>query len=274
MNLFQFSQDEILTFFMVLVRFGTLMAVLPIVGDKFVPGPAKLLLALSVSWVLFPSLVSSRQINPAEAQLWGATAPRLMVTAGFEALYALILGYTAKLVFDGISFGGNLIGNFMGFGMASTYDPHQETQTQVVAEFHMAVAMLIFLAVDGHHLMLQAALSSYQILGIGGLVGMFQGNTYAAFAGKFIELTQFVIQFGIQIAGPVALSLFAVNVVFAVMAKAMPQLNVLVLSFSVSALVGLFIMFVNFGEFGGAAAQMTSQMGDWMTDVTHVLAGR
>ena len=62
----------------------------------------------------------------------------------------------------------------MGFSTASTYDPHQESQTQVVAQIQMAIAMLLFLALDGHHLMLRASLESYRIVGVGGLAGFVQ----------------------------------------------------------------------------------------------------
>ena len=61
-------------------------------------------------------------------------------------MVGLVLGYTARLLFDAISLGSNLAGNFMGFAAASTYDPHQESQTQVVAEIQLAIATLMFLA--------------------------------------------------------------------------------------------------------------------------------
>ena len=92
----------------------------------------------------------------------------------------LVLGFTARLVFDTINFGSNLIGYFMGFATASIYDASQETQTQVVAEIHMAIAMLIFLAMDGHHLMLKASLNSYQVVGLG------QASIGTLFAQKLI----------------------------------------------------------------------------------------
>ena len=58
-----------------------------------------------------------------------------------------------------------------------------------------------------------------------------------------------MIKFGLQLAAPVAVCMFAVNVAFGVLAKAMPQLNILVLSFAVRALVGLVVMFLRFRSF-------------------------
>ena len=81
---------------------------------------------------------------------------------------------------------------------------------------------------------------------------------------KLIDLSGQVLRFGIQISAPVAVSLFVVNIAFGIMAKAMPQLNVLVLSFAVSALVGLVVMFLSVPEFQGAAGEVLGRMRDWM----------
>jgi flagellar biosynthesis protein FliR len=261
MSLFNFSQEEAFCFFAILVRYSVLVAVLPFVGDRFVPVPAKILLSLALTFALFPALVARGHVQVADAAVWGATVGGIVGTIALEALFGLSLGFTAKLLFDGIHFGANLAGNFMGFAAAATYDPHQESQTQVVAELQLAIAMLIFLALDGHHLMLRAALDSYRIVGVG------KAGFAIFFSGKLIEFTGQVIKFGAQIAAPVAVALFAVNVGFGIFAKAMPQLNVLVLSFAVTTLVGLVVMFLNVSEFQAIAGNILGRMEDWMTSM-------
>ncbi len=266
MSLFNFSEPELLCFFAVLVRYGTLIAVLPITGDRFVPAPAKVLLALAISMAMFPALMSSGQVRAVDAVRWGSTAGSLLGTVALEALFGLTLGFVARMAFDTISFGANLAGTFMGFAMATHFDPHQESQSQVVAEIQMALATLAFLAMDGHHLMLRASLDSYRIVGVGA-AGM-----NAAVASKLTELTGHVIAFGIQLAAPVAVALFAVNVVFGVMAKAMPNMNVLVISFAVTALVGLMVMLIGIPEFQGAASEVMGRVGEWMESVARAMA--
>ena len=61
-----------------------------------------------------------------------------------------------------------------------------------------------------------------------------------------------------------SIAIFAVNVAFGVVARAMPQVNVLVLSFAVTALVGLVVMFITISDFNGVMAQVLSKVGDWM----------
>ncbi|MGK5081703.1 flagellar biosynthetic protein FliR [Bdellovibrionota bacterium FG-1] len=266
-NLSQITQEEILTFFAVLMRYSVLIAVLPFTGDRVVPVPVKVLLALATSLALFPALVSGGTVRPGDAAVWGATTGGIAGTIACEVLFGLVMGYTARILFESISFGANLVGNFMGFSAASTYDPHQESQSQVVAQLQMAVAMLIFLSVDGHHLMLQASLDSYRVVGLGkatitGLTGQ-----------KLIEFSAQTLRFGIQLAAPVAVSIFAVNVTFGVIAKAMPQLNVLILSFAVTALVGLTVMLMSVPEFQSAASGILGRVGDWIEELGQTMRG-
>ncbi len=260
-----------LTFFAVLVRYATLVAILPFVGDRFVPTTVKILLALSFTLALYPALVARGEIHPLQAAIWGATAGGIIFTIATEAVFALVLGFTARMIFEAINFGGNMVGTFMGFATASIYDPHQESQSQVVAEIQMAIAMLIFLAVDGHHLMLRASLDSYRTVGLGSFV-LGQSTLGTAFSHKLVEFSGEVVRFGVQLAAPVAVSLFAVNVGFGVMAKAMPQINVLVLSFAISALVGLFVLFLSVPEFTGAVSAVVSRLDEWMMAVMQAIA--
>lgn len=273
MSLFNFSQEEMLTFVAVLVRYSVLLSVLPFVGDHNVPGPVKVLLSLAVSIALYPALVAGGFVRPGDAMIWGASAGGILGTMALEAIFALILGFVARIAFEAVSFGGNLAGTFMGFAIASTYDPQQQSQTQVVAEIHMVLAMLLFLVLDGHHLMLRAALGSYGVVGVGGAGTLMSGTAASgALGAKLIELTGQVLRFGLQLAAPIAIALFGVNVVFGIMAKAMPQLNVLVLSISVSALIGLGVMFLSLGEFQAATGELLGRMGEWMNAVSAVVA--
>jgi flagellar biosynthetic protein FliR len=266
-NFTQVSQYELLTFFAVLVRYSVLVAVMPFVGDRMVPMQVKVLLALVLTVALFPALCAQGEVQPYDAAVWGATTGGIAGTIAGEVLVGLVLGFTAKLLFESVSFGANLVGNFMGFASASTYDPHQESQSQVVAQIQVAIAMLIFLALDGHHLMLRASLDSYRLVGLG-------KATFGGIASqRMIELTGQVIRFGVQLAAPVAVSMFAVNVAFGVLAKAMPQLNVLVLSFAVTSLVGLAVMLMSVPEFQGAVGAVLGRVGDWMDGMAAALGG-
>ncbi len=261
MSLFNFNLAEVLSFFAVLVRFTTLFAVLPITGDRMVLQPLKLLLGMAVTLLLFPSLVRSHAIEVRAAWLWSSTVTGLVGTLLSEVLFALLLGWIAKLLFEGIAMSGHLVGTYMGFAQASSYDPHQETQTQIVAQLQSALAMLLFLALEGHHLMLQAALGSYQVLGLGQLQGV-----SAPIAHQLIAHCGEVLVMAVQLSAPVGVSLFAVNALFGMIGKAIPQLNILAISLTITVLVGLWVMLMTLGESAGIMAFWFEKIIDWLNE--------
>ena len=260
-GLFDFSEAQTFAFFAVLVRYSTLMAILPVTGDRMVPTPVKVLLALAISLVCFPGLVSSGKISITDAQVWSQTLYGIAGTTVLEALVGFALGFVARVLFDSLTFAGNMAGTVMGFSAASIYDPHQESQSQVVAEFLLALSMLLFFSFDGHHLMLRAALGSYDWIPIGGV------TLGELFSTKLIAMSSEMIRLGIQLSAPVAITIFTVNVAFAVLARAMPQLNIMVISFSITALIGLAVMLFILPDFLGSSTGVYAQLGDWMTGI-------
>jgi len=258
MSLSEWTQNEFLTFFVVLVRTSILFSILPLFGDRVIPAPVKILLSLAVTVMLYPILVSTGRINPADANIWASTASGLIGVIAIETIFALAVGFSARIVFEAIQIGGDIAGNFMGFAAASQYDPHAESQTQVISKLNSTLGMLIFLAIDGHHIMLRAALDSFAVVGLG------QANFGAAFGERLMGVTSQVVKLGLQFAAPMAVAFFGVNLVYGIISKAMPQLNILVLSFSVSAAVGLVLLVLCLPEFQSLTTTLFEDMGNEM----------
>ena len=130
----------------------------------------------------------------------------------------------------------------------------------------MAIAMLLFLTLDGHHLILRAVLSSYEIVGIGA------ASFGEHFAQGWIALTGQVIKFGIQMTGPIAVTLFVVNIGFGMIAKSMPQMNILVLSFAVTITLGFFLLWMGMPQFGSVVASLFERTGESMRQMLVTMA--
>ena len=261
------TELELLSFFLLLVRMGVLLSLVPFFGDKVVPVPVKILFALATSFVLFPALEARGIIQPEKALVW-SSSPGLMAGAVIaEVMIGVVLGYASKLSFDALSFGSNLVGNFMGFASASTYDHHQESNTHLVGELQMALAMLLFLSLDGHHLLFRICIDSFTHIAL----ARSEGLTAGSLSQKLIELTSHTILFAVQFSAPVALASFAVNVAFGMMARALPQLNVLSLSLSVSAMVGLVVLWAGIGESSTLTAELFEKSFEWLNQVVLIL---
>lgn len=256
------------TFFAVFLRFSVLLAVLPFFGEKNIPVPVKILLSLAISLLVFPVILSTGKVNPNDALVWSASASGIVFTVALEVIFALAIGYTAKVIFMAIQLGANAAGTFMGFASAAQFDPFQESQSIVVARVMTSLAMLIFMVIDGHHILLFAALKSFEIVGIGQVVigGLFN-QSLMTFTGEMIRI-------GFQIAGPIAFSMFLVNIVYGVFAKSIPQMNILVLSFSISAFVGMFVLFFSIPGFSTLTTNMFLNIGEDMGRMMRTMSGR
>ena len=241
---FEISEQDLFSFLAVLVRLSVVFGMVPLFGNRSIPTPIKILFSLVLSYILYPVLVHRGVLVPEKANAWMDSIFGIIEVISLEVVFGLIIGFTARLFFDAIRVGGDAIGTFMGFASAAQLDPSSNSQTQVVTQFHYALAMLIFLVFDGHHLMLGAILNSYQVVSIGHI-----NLARESFSQKLIQYTSDVIHIGFRLAAPMALSMFSVNVVYGVIAKSMPQLNILILSFAVSAMVGFFVMFFTIPEY-------------------------
>lgn len=234
------TAEELLCFFMVLMRMSTLMLLLPIFGDRSVPGPVKILLSVTFSAILFPMLKGSGAIHVEDAVVWSATTGKLLMTVATEVLVGIVVGFAAQLVFHAIQIAGDFISQFMGLSMASMYDPHMENQTMVLGQLMSALAMLTFLAMDGHHLLFRAMTETFNLIPQGHFV------VNEAFKTSIVGLVGNTMLFGIQLAAPMAACMLLVNIVYGIVGKALPQLNILTLSMASSVLIGCFVLIVSY----------------------------
>ena len=234
------SPSELLSFFMVLIRISTLIMLIPIFGDKVVPAPVKIMLSLTFSAVLFPVLKSNGTIHVQDATIWSQTTGKLLLTLASEIMVGVAVGFASQLVFHAIQIAGDFMSQLMGFSMASMYDPHMETQTVVLGQMFSALAMLTFLALDGHHILFRAIVETFHLIPQGHLA------LGEAFKNSLLHLISNTLLFGIQLSAPMAACMLLVNIVYGILGKALPQLNILTLSMASSALIGGFVLLITY----------------------------
>ena len=259
------DSNDIFAFFAVLIRFTVLMAVFPLVGENTVPVQVKILLGTVLSFLLYPSLVAQGFVHPEQAAVWTGTTETLVKTIIWEAVFGVALGFASKIVFDMIVMSGDLIGTWMGFSSASQYDPFYNGQSQVISKILYALGMLLFVSMDGHFYLFRAAAGSYQLVPIGGV------KIGAAYGLTVIEAVSQMLRLALQMSAPAAIVFLCVNVFYGVVSRAMPQLNVLMLSFSVSALVGLFVLGISLPEMNATLRGVFGEYGESLWKVMRAM---
>ncbi len=173
---------------------------------------------MTVSLVMFPLMspfVPSTEFIPVTFTLF-------MVG---EVLLGTLIGLVARFIFTAIEFGGTIIGYQMGFAAANIFDPQNEQQTSLISQFQNIFAIFIFLALDVHHVFLQTAIHSYELLPPG----------HFNFGGEAIpylmELSSKMFALGVQFSAPVLAVLLLSGLTLGILSRTFPQLNVFLLSF-------------------------------------------
>jgi flagellar biosynthesis protein FliR len=218
------------TFLLVLARFAGLVVAAPVLGHALVPVRVRAGLAAMLALAITPAL----PVAPPPADLWSLTGALAVETA-----LGTLLGLVVQFVLAGVELGGQLAGIQMGFGIANLIDPQADAQVTVVARWQQLLALLVFLSLDVHHLLIRALLESFRAAPAGAVVPDGLGLRGAvALAGELFTL-------GLRIAAPVVVALLLTGAVLGVLARTIPQLNVFVVGFPVNVGVGLVMLGVS-----------------------------
>ncbi len=202
-------------------RVGSLMATLPIFSGGTTPALVRLGLAVTMALVVFPV---AEPFLPAVALTPGG----LGLLVANEALLGLMVGFTARILFTAVELGGTIIGYQMGFSAANVYDPQSQHQVSLIGQFQNVLAILLFLALDVHHLFLRAIVDSYRFLAPGGL------DLAGGAIPYLVALSGDIFVLGVRFAAPVLAVLHLSGLVLGILARVFPQLNVFMLSFPVN----------------------------------------
>ncbi|MCB0389748.1 MAG: flagellar biosynthetic protein FliR [Bdellovibrionales bacterium] len=232
-QIYQFSETEFLAFFLVMVRMTAFVVSWPVFGVPLVPSPLKILFGLILSLLVFPTL----NIN---AEYIGADLQSMTIVLLFvkEVFVGLSLGYLGRLFFYALSIAGEIISVSMGISSAQLFNPSIEGQSSVTNQFLIGVATLFFLAIQGHHLFLMALNQSFQIVPVSNHLISFSEFEH------FGVIVQQVMVIGLKMSAPVLVAILFMNLVMAVIGRAVPQINVLITSLPVNILVGFIVMIV------------------------------
>jgi flagellar biosynthetic protein FliR len=213
--------EQFQTFLVVTSRIAGFIGAIPVISSAQTPGRIKTAMVIAISLALFPVMAD------AVPKVSFAPLPFLLLMIS-ELLLGLLLGLVARLIFTAVEFGATVIGFQMGFAAANVFDPQSERQVALISQFQNIFAILIFLAINGHHLFLQTAVRSYELLPPGQL-------DFSGQAVPFLmELTSHMFAIGVQFSAPVLAVLLLSGLILGVLARVFPQLNVFLLSFPIN----------------------------------------
>jgi flagellar biosynthetic protein FliR len=224
-------------FLLVLFRITGVVMVAPVFGSQTVPAPAKIFLSLVLALVFFPLVRGQGAAAPAEAGALG------LAVAG-ELAVGLLVGFASALLFAGVQFGGHLIDQELGLQQANLLDPVLNEQISIMGQFKVLLATLVWLLINGHHLLITAISDSFRAVPLMGL----RFSEGAALHLSDTMMRDF-FRMGIGIAAPALVTLFLITIAMAFMSRTAPEMNVFALSFTLRLAVGIVVIALGVGLF-------------------------
>lgn len=224
----------------------------PAIGSRF-----RIMLALAVAWAAAP--VSVGRLSGAQ---WDVAS--VVGSAVIELLIGLSVGVGAALIFSAMMLLGEFLAVQGGLGAAQAIDPTTGTTSPAIGMALQSFALLIFLAIDGHHDLIRGIAATFEFLPVGGA---------APSPDLFLEMARLgsaVWKVAFQIAAPVTVAIFVQNVASGVLGRAMPQLNILIVNLPLH--VGIVFLMIGLGA-DDLLHAMKDAIEIWPDTVFGVLAG-
>ena len=207
------------------LRVLALFTAAPLFSMRVVPLRVKIGLAFLVALCAQGVLVDPPIINLNSREVLGVVAQQVMV--------GLAMGFSVRLVFASVELAGEVIGLQMGLNFASFFDPASNTQLSAVARFFSHMAMLLFVVINGHLLLLMAVIKSFERFPV-------NSNFMQVFAGmRLYELGSSLFASALWIAMPMIALLLFVNLTMGIVSRVAPQMNIYAVGFPVTLTVGM-----------------------------------
>lgn len=243
------GSGDLPVFLLAFFRVTGVMIPAPLFGSGVVPPMVKAFLSVVLAVLFFPLV--GRPAGPVETGLgfWAVASLQ-------ELGVGLLIGFAASLLFAAVQSGGQLIDQELGLLSASVFDPITNEQVSIIAQFKLFLATVIYLLIDGHHLLLRAVAESFRSIPIGWIrVGK------GAAAHLSDTLLRDLFRMAVQIAAPSIVTMFLITIALAFMARTIPEMNVFVLGFSLRIAVGLAVVAVGVGVFAAGFGEAVRREG-------------
>lgn len=248
---FNVNLTDVAILLAIIIRLGIVLFMLPIFNTTGVPSAFKALLVISFAVMLFP--VVRQYIRPISFDP-AALGPVVMSELIFGVLFALSM----LLRISAFQYAGDLISFMMGFGFAQTVAPLGKANDTVVSSFAQLLAIMIFLSINGHLIVIEVLVRSFKTIPVG---------SFALSAGLFrrmVMLSGMLFVLAIKLAAPVLAVLILTQVGLGLMAKFAPQMNIMATSFPLTITVGMIFFGITLASWGGLGARSFALLFDFL----------
>lgn len=229
MDFFSMIQGQLGFFLLIFVRISGIFMLAPIFGSRNITGRIKAGLALIITYIIFPLIFNVNTVIPDYFLSY------FFLVMG-ELLIGLILGFVSSLIFSAIQMAGQLLDMQIGFGIINMLDPLSGQQLPLIGNFKYILALILFLSMNGHHVLLAALFSSFKLIPVTGMV------VNVAIADFMIGMVGNMFVLALKVSMPIIVSLLLTDMALGILARTMPQMNIFVVGVPGKIIIGIFVL--------------------------------
>lgn len=211
---------------LVSIRLIAFFLVVPVFFPEGTPDIIKVSLSLMIAYIIMPG-ISTANLGTVNTTMVFA------IYAVNEVVAGLTLGFFTNLCFMSVRFAGSIMDMQVGFSMMSMYDPSISSNATLIEHMLYWFALVLFFIIDGHHMLIRALIDSFSNIQI--------GQFFLSNANINVIISAFTAYFlvGIKIAIPIMIILLITDLTMGLVARTVPQLNIMILGLPIKILIGL-----------------------------------
>jgi flagellar biosynthetic protein FliR len=221
-------------FILMFARTGTMLMLLPGLGEMSVPARIRLTIALLLTLVMFP-------LHRGDYGIDLRSPGPVVIALGQELLIGLVLGIAARLTISALQTAGSVVAQQMGLGFVTAVDPTQGQQGMIVGNFLTLLGVTMIFATDMHHLVIAGLHDSYRLFHPGEVPMVSDVSTLV------VNTIASAFRVAIQLSGPFLVFGLIFNIALGVLSRLMPQMQVYFVASPLSIMLGFVILLVVVG---------------------------
>jgi flagellar biosynthetic protein FliR len=237
------SPEQWSSLFLLFARFSALVSVLPFIAWRGVPVLSRIGFSALLSFLIFSATGMEAGPLPSHFLLF-------VLAAAGDALFGLALGFLAVLTFTAVRIAGQLVDLQSGLLMSAVLDPQYGGQETVFGQFYYSFAIVLFLTLNAHHVLLAALVRSVELVPPGSL------GLAPAVLPSFLALFSQMFILAFQLAAPVLIVLILTDIALGLISKTVPQLQVFIEGMPLKVGIALLIVYIIFPYFAQALESM------------------
>lgn len=240
-------QEFMPLYMLVFCRISAMTVTMPILGYATVSVRIRIMIAVTLTIITAPAVGINFDIT--------YNSPlSFVVDIMRELLIGMIIGFGARLIFEGFAMAGSFIGLQMGMAIMNVFDPSSQQQQPIISSFWALIITVFFLVTNSHYFLIETIFQNFTVVHLGSAV-------FKPVLGRTL-LTggRIIYELALHFAAPAMIFLLSIDVAVAFIARVMPQLNVFFISLPLKIGVGIYLLIISLRIFQGLFGYIMNEM--------------